>query len=196
MKFVAPLALIAIAFTQSPPAQAVPLTFSYLDPIGDQTGSVDVVGLTFDFDDSTGAYEIRLTADSANPFLGAFRVNINLFNADAGTTAADPSLFSDTFNDFNLGSATTALTLTGTNTRLIAWDVGDRVAITGPAPLGVPDGSTSFQSAVRNLPDVELEDFIAYGEFTVVRRAVPEPGMLALFGLGLAGLGVSRRRTR
>lgn len=33
-----------------------------------------------------------------------------------------------------------------------------------------------------------------FGSFTINVRAVPEPGTLALFGIGLAGLGFSKRR--
>jgi hypothetical protein len=35
----------------------------------------------------------ELTADAANPFIGAFRINVNLFDPDTGTTAQDPFPF-------------------------------------------------------------------------------------------------------
>jgi len=94
-------------------AQAEPLVFSFADPVGDNTGAIDVTAMSFDFDNATGDYTITLTATTANPFVGQFRVNINLFNPDAITIA---NLFSDALNDFNLASpTTTSLTLTGTN---------------------------------------------------------------------------------
>ena len=77
-----------------------------------------------------------------------FRININLFNPDTGTTAWDPSVFQDASNDFSLASSTTTMTLTGTNLHLLSWDVGDEVYINNwdtPSPGNPhPDGATYF----------------------------------------------------
>jgi len=153
--------LAILTFTVMATAQAEPLVVSFADPVGDYTGTIDVTGMSFDFDNTTGNYTITLTATTANPFVGQFRVNVNLFNPDA--IAAD-SLFSDASNDYNLAAATTSLTLTGTNPHLLAWHTGDRVA-TNSFPFGDPPGVTLFRSTVTNFPIGFLtnEDAIAYG---------------------------------
>jgi len=163
--------LAILTFTVMATAQAEPLVFSFADPVGDHTGAIDVTGMSFDFDNSTGDYTITLTATAANPFVGQFRVNINLFNPDA--ISAD-GLFADVFNDYNLAAATTSLTLTGTDP-LLAWHAGDRVA-TNSFPFGNPPGVTLFRSSVTNFPIGFLtnEDAIAYGAggFTTITRPV------------------------
>lgn len=170
--------------------QADMLSFSFDDPVGDFTpGIIDVTKMDFSFDDVTGEYDILFTADTPNPFVGEFRINVNLFNPDAGMTT-DPSFFSDTSNDFVLATATTIITLTGTNARLTSWDVGDRVASTTEAfgnPTDRPSGFY-FQTTVVTIPSIG-QDIITDGElhYTTI---VPVPGavLLGMLGMGVAGL--------
>jgi hypothetical protein len=177
------------------------LFFSFDDPVGDQYPDsssnpfdVDVTKMDFTFDDSTGYYEIVFTADDANPFQGDFRINVNLFNLDTGTTAQNPSFFQDTFNNYDLSTAVSTKTLTGTNTRLLEWDIGDRVIPTSVSDLGLPDGTFSFRTHVADLPDFAWyvnEDIIAEGEgIYATIDVVPVPGavLLGIIGLGVAGL--------
>ncbi|MGR8921651.1 MAG: PEP-CTERM sorting domain-containing protein [Gammaproteobacteria bacterium] len=196
MKLCHRLIPLAFALAWASSAPAIPLTLAVSDPAGDHTGAVDVLGLVLDFDNDSGAYEIRLTATAANPFAGDFRVNVNLFNPDTGTTAADPSFFSDDLNDLSLAVPVTVLRLSGISSSLLSWDAGDRVAFSGPVPLGVPDGLATFRTAVRDLPDVTLVDYIARGEFVAIARSVPEPGTLALVGVTLCGYLTATRRRR
>jgi hypothetical protein len=176
------MTLVAIVgFIIASTAQADQLTFSYADPVGDQTGAIDVTKMTMVFDDATGNYQIVLRAKVAHPFVGSFRVNINLFNPD---TAPSNSLFSDVFNDFNLANATTKLILTGTNANLIAWKATDRVATNDQAGLGSPPGTTLFRSSATNFPIGFLtnEDAIAYGVtgITTVKIFTPQDGIQLL----------------
>jgi len=51
-----------------------------------------------------------------------------------------------------------------------------------------------YHPDVSNEPDAETR-FKEVGEaYEVLKDRVPKPGALSLFGLGLAGLGVGRRR--
>jgi len=121
-------------------------------------GVVDLVGLELVFSNTTGDYEITLYATPQNPFIGGFRVNVLLFNPDTGSLTPDPALFVDSLNDFVLATASTEVTITGTDPRLLAWDLGDRVATChgasfvelGPCTgdLGTPTGGAAFAAGV------------------------------------------------
>ena len=200
MKKTGLIVLLCVAVSQTA-AFADTLTFSFSDPIGDHTGQIDIYRMDLTFDDVTGAYEILLLATSVDPFQGNFRVNINLFNPDTGTTAADPSFFQDVFNDYTGFAPATSLTLTGVNSRLTHWDVGDRVAASTVAGLGNPDSSSFFRSSAADLPFQPFgvsEDYIAADATGVatITNPIPEPGSLALCGVAVAGLWLLRRRRR
>lgn len=178
---------------------ATTVVLSAIDPVGDQfVPSPDLVQMKFVFDNVTGAYVIELETTNEDPFIGDFRVNINLFNLDAGTTAVDPSFFRDTLNDFSLTESTTTLALTGTNDRLQAWKVGDRILLNNlPSGMPSPDGTTLFRSGVDAAGSefLEEEDMLGLpGQIDIV-SAVPIPPAIWLFGSGLLGLlGMKRRK--
>jgi len=133
--------------------QAAPVLVSVTDPVGDNTGPIDAIGMDFEFHNETGNYTILLTATDAEPFAGDFRINIELFNLDVGTTADDPSLFQDIINDFSLSVSSTSLLLSGTNSRLLSWDIGDRILLNNlPDGIPHPDGATLFSSVVSGRP--------------------------------------------
>lgn len=107
------------------------------------------------------------------PFVGYFRVNLNLFNADTDTTAQDPSWFIDWNPDttfFNLAEPTKKIVVKGNNPRLLAWEAGDRVALSGPIPLGVPDGISAFRAAVVDLVFPYPRDRIGEGQYVTVQE--------------------------
>lgn len=177
------------------------VVLSSSDPINDQFGSApDLTGMTFVFDSITGGYTIDLQTTDENPFVGEFRININLYNLDAGTSAQDPSYFQDTVNDYNLTATTTTLRLTGTNTRLLAWEAGDEILLNNwldGAPS--PEGSILFRSGVLGFPlgsAFTNEDMLGVEGQTDVLSAVPIPAAAWLFGSGLIALAALKRRKR
>lgn len=144
------------------------LAFSFTDPVGDQTGAVDVRSM-FLFFDSKGNYQIYLTADSSHPFVGKFRVNINLFNPDADPNDA---AFSDACTkkceagfggntDYDILTPTTKLKIIGRDPVLMHWAAGDRVVTSSFA--GLTPAGLLFRSGVDSFPLTFLtnEDCIA-----------------------------------
>ena len=97
---------------------------SFSDPVGDSSGTVDVIGMDFTINEITGAYSIDISADNTNPFIGDFRININLFNVTRNEG------FKDVLNDFNLGTPQSSIQLIGTNSIIQDWLNTDTIATT------------------------------------------------------------------
>ena len=71
-------------------AHAESLTVSFADPLSDFSNfDIDLTGMTLNFDNSSGDYELLVFFDAANPFQGTFNVNANLLN---GSAARSPRL--------------------------------------------------------------------------------------------------------
>jgi hypothetical protein len=167
--------LVIFSFTVVSTAQA--RTVSFTDPVADQTGTVDVIGMVMTFS-KTGHYRIDLTASADHPFVGEFRVNVNLYNPEVAAKARffsfackNCAVFDPAINhsDFNISVPTTTLTLMkGKSKVLKTWDKGDQVAISSFAGLGSPAGVSVFRSAVANMPFSFLtnEDTIGYNNLT------------------------------
>jgi hypothetical protein len=165
------LSFTAVTTAQAAQNKVKTFTFTFIDPIGDDRGTIDVTEMVMTFN-KNGNYQIVLTATAAKPFFGQFRVNINLFNADV---APNNSSFQDVCtncgvfstkmnkgNDFNLLVPTTSLMLHGHSKILKLWSAGNRVATATWAGLGDPPGSSLFRSSIDNFPQTFLtnEDVI------------------------------------
>lgn len=183
------IALLTAAMLAPSYSQAEIISFT--DPVGDHTGLVDVIGMDLDIA-ASGDYSIDIFADAANPFVGDFRVNINLFNVSLD------EYFQTAFNDFSLGTSQTSLTLTGNNANLTDWLGVHAIATSTLAGLGNPAGITLFRSSVSDLPFrplCEAEDVIGIDGCNPDLSAIPIPAAFWLFGTALVGfVGYSRRR--
>lgn len=150
-------------------------SFTFMDPVGDQRGRVDVTSLSVDFDPQTGLYEVVMTADPRHPFVGRFVVNLNMFNPDLGTRALDPSMFQSHFNEFDPHNPEALLRFSGGSPSLRAWRPGHRVAADSTT-FGNPDDTIFFRCSAHDLPyraggrAFEDEDTIGYGDVAMVQE--------------------------
>lgn len=137
------------------------LAFQVIDPKGDNTGPIDVRKMRVVFDKSTGDYRIILTASKSAPFVGAFRINVNLYNPALG--AGYPSFFSHTMADYELSEPRTEIVLSGTHNALTEWEKGHEIYTNSLDGTGNPAGSSLFRTSVSSVPYGFLtnEDYIA-----------------------------------
>jgi len=180
--------VVALSSTAASTALAQRITYSFPDPIADQTGAIDVTGMFMIFD-FKGNYTIYLTADPSHPFVGQFRVNINLYNLDA-----DPafSAFSRACTkkcggfggntDYDLQNPTTKLVIPGRDPVLTHWGAGDRAVTSSFAGLGSPPGEGLFRTSVDNFPLTfgTNEDCIACDAsgVAIAQRSFPRRGWI------------------
>lgn len=166
---------------------AIPLSFTITDPLGDHTGSIDLLSVEMFFDNATGDYDIFWNADAAAPFSGLIRINANFRNITLDGTLPRSPTFSDTLNDFNvLVPNTTQLMISGNSTELLRWNSGDEIAYILPGAGGFSISGVRGDDWGPSSPTSPMRT-------TFITGAVPEPATLTLMGLGFIGLGISRR---
>jgi hypothetical protein len=161
-----------------------PLQLVVVDPVEDNTGGIDVTLMILRFDPITGAYELTLRASDAAPFVGNFRVNVNLYAVDL------VSFFADTVNDYALSPSTTVLTLTGTSPNLRQWVAGTRVFTNSLYGTPNPPGSSLYRTAISTSSGfLTNEDYIAFADpnapaiVTRVSDAVQPPAGLTAWSI-------------
>ena len=171
-------------------AEADPLRVSFDDPTGD-AAPFDLIRVTLDFDNTTGDFELTYRFNAATPFVGTANFNANLLNGDISPLTTDPSFVGiNRFNTTAITAAvpTTVITVLGNNSRLMSWNAGDAIA-NNSSVFGLPIDAL-FTSFLSNADG----DILNASSSTV--EPVPEPGSLALLGLGCAVLGIARYRRR
>jgi hypothetical protein len=155
---------------------AVKYAISVVDPANDTYGAfpIDVSQMDLVFDPANGDYQIVLRTYAGSPFLGTFRININLFDVDAGIP------FGDVLNDYDLASSTDSILLTGNAPQLATWQTGDRVYTNSLAGTPNPPGASLYRSSVSAPTSgfLDFEDVIAFADLAqpaIVKVAVLSP---------------------
>ena len=153
-------ALVFLAVSSSARAELV--SYVCTDPIGDNASTIDLARMRIDFDNDNALYRITLDATEERPFSGNFRININLFNPDTGSTGEHTSAVNDVLNEFDLDEPVTRIVLNGGDASFLYWSAGDRVATSSDEGLGMPDETNGFFTSIIRLDsgagDLAFED--------------------------------------
>ncbi len=197
-QFIASLAAASLALIGT--AKAEEYTLHFIDPVGEASTVLDITGMDFSFNPSTGDYRARIFSSDTIPFPTSgnlFRIHLNLLNLNRQEAGAGFELFS-LIQDRHTTQYTPAyIDLLGANPILTLWQTGDRIAPgQGAATIG---GLIPPLVSIRNtallwgdaiaLPS-QIDD-MGIDQFAIVQ--VPEPSSLALGGVGLAAFLAYRR---
>jgi hypothetical protein len=210
-KYASAMLVALLAFTA--PSYAATLTF---DNETAATGNVayggtggSVVGTTITFDDfdvtgapvNNGDFTSGINTSEVNPYTwtgpGTATITGTIINPIGGAVIATGTLMTGTFNllTATFNPATGQMTLVGLGTDTKNADLLSFFQITNPGAFTstnistgpcVPDAAGAFNCAVT---EADVQNVNA-------NQVVPEPATLVLFGLGLAGAGVTMRRRR
>lgn len=159
--------------TPGSPSLASHMSVAVVDPVGDHKGLTDVTSMRLDFDGTSGEYRITIEATEAAMFQDSIRVNVNLFNPEAGT------FFSHTMADARIDPPTTTLTLSGWSAAVRHWLPGQSVHTNSLEGTPNPPNTTLYRSSVNHFPLGFLtnEDVIAFEDLAapaIVVEHTPE----------------------
>ena len=166
-------AAILVSFSLSfQQAYADTLSFDFTDPQGDVTNAPDILTVSVEFDNITGDYTVIVTADPANPFVGNFVFNLNLWNPDVDPVLIAPpppegfasAILSKTFNNH---PSDTILIYSDTNSRLTSWGAGDQVLSWHDQNDHPGTGTQLFSSGSVNFDFSSFRDEMRDGPTTI-----------------------------